>query len=536
MNKMNAKEVKKIIQQLKSERSLWESHWQDIADYIFIRKNDVLNRTTPGEKKAFRLLDNTGMYSNEMLAGALHGMLTNPDLTWFEFSTGNVELDREDRVRKWLQESSRALHFIFNNSNFQTEVHELYLDLCSFGTGCMLVEEDKKDIVRFKTKFIRDYYIAENYYGKVDQIYYEYKATAKDIIDAFGIESAPREVKEAQEKSLDKKFICVHAVYPASMKNPGKDLDHFISQYFILDTETEISSGKFNQFPYVVPRWTKAAGEIYGRSPGMNALPEMKVLNKMNETMLIGAQKKVDPPIQMPDDGYILPIVTVPGGINYYRSGTQEFIKPVFADTNIDFGYQAMEDRRKRVRDAYYIDHLRLQQGGPMMTATEVLQRTEEAMRLLGPMLGRQQSEFLRPLVDRAYAIADNRGLIPPPPEELAGMNITVKYSSLIAKSQKINEAQSILRVVSAITPFIQMNPGVMDNFDGDKVARVLVNTYGAPQEMLVDSDVVAASRQQRAEQAMQVKLAQAQAQQGVDSLNTAKAMKTVSEIGVVGG
>jgi hypothetical protein len=531
MDKYTPQEIKKKLNALKSDRGTWEEHWQDVADYVFTRKNTITTTKYPGERRAFRLLDNTGMQANEVLAGALHGMLTNPDMMWFELSTGVLELDNQDNVRTWLQNCARAMHFVLNNSNFQTEVHELYLDLCAFGTGCMFIQENDAKIVRFRTKFIRDYYICENYLGVVDEIYYSYKATAKDIVAEFGMDSVHKDVKKAYEKDDPKKFTCVHAVYPKSLKDPKKKKG-FISQYVILDLDHELSTGSFNEFPYVVPRWTKAAGEIYGRSPGMNALPELKVLNKMNETMLIGAQKLVDPPLQMPDDGFIMPIITTPGGLNYYRSGTQELIRPIFNDTRIDFGYQAMEDRRKRVRDSYYIDHLRLQQGGPMMTATEVLQRTEEAMRLLGPMLGRQQVEFLNPLVDRVFNICVRRNMFPLPPAELQGMELSVKYSSLIAKAQRVNEAQSIIRAFSAAAPFIQLDPGVAQIFNGEKAIRTIVSTYGAPQEMLRTEDEVASMRAQQ-EQAQMAAQAQAmQSQQSVDALNTAKAAQVVQEIG----
>lgn len=527
LKKMDARRLKKIIGKLRSDRGQWESHWQDVADYFFTRKNDIISTRSPGEKRAFRLLDNTGMYANEMLAGALHGMLTNPDTFWFELTTGKPRLDQEDEVRTWLQDSMRIMHGVLNNSNFQTEVHEMYMDLCSFGTGCTLVEEDKEDIVRFKTKFIRDYLVAENHRGTIDQIYCEWKASAAELVDAFGLEKLHEKVKENFEQGRDDKFTCVHAVYPKTMLDPDdKSALPWKSEYWILEHDHLIEEGGFNEFPYLVPRWTKAAGEAYGRSPAMNALPEMKVLNKMNETMLIGAQKVVDPPIQMPDDGFVMPIITTPGGINYYRPGSQDVIKPLFNDTRLDFGYQAMEDRRKRVRDSYYVDHLRLQQGGPMMTATEVLQRTEESMRLLGPMLGRQQVEFLRRLIARVYRICMDRGVIPEVPEVLRTEKLTVKYSSLIAKSQRVNEAQSILRTMQAIGPFLQLDPSVALNFDGHAAARIIAMTYGAPQEILKKQKDVEKAQAAQAQAAQQESAALSEAKNSANALDTAKALQ----------
>jgi hypothetical protein len=533
IKKVTGMAVDKIVAKmghLKAERSNWETHWQEVADHILPRKNTVIRKQSDGNKRQFILLDNTGMHSNELLAGALHGLLTNPNAMWFEMTTGDFALDNKDNVRMWLQNTVRQMHNVLNNSNFQTEIHELYIDLCSFGTGCMQIEEDEKAVIRFSTKFVADYYIDENSMGTVDQIYREWTWDAAKIVAEFGEEGLPREVVDAFKKGDETKFKLAHAVYPKSVLGENYTGGmKYISQYVLPTLKHELKCGEFADFPYVVPRWTKACGEKYGRSPGMNALPEIKVLNKMNETLLIGAQKVVDPPLQLPDDGFILPLITRPGGLNFYRAGTQDFIKPVFNDTRIDFGYQAMEDRRKRVRDTYFIDQLQMQAGGPTMTATEVLQRTEEKMRLLGPMLGRQQAELLRPMIDRVFMLMHQRGMIDKPPTELQGRRVDVKYSSLIAKSQRVSEAQSILRTIQAAGPFIQMDPAAMDNFDADKAIRVIAGTYGLPQEIIKDQKDVIAVRDSRAkaQQAAQQKQEQAQMMQ-----NAPMVAKTVKDLG----
>lgn len=485
--RMTMDKICERIQKLKGLRGTWENHWQEVTDHVLPRKNTVLNKKSPGEKRTWQLLDNVGLHSNELLAGFLHGLLTNPDLPWFELTTGDFALDSNKTVKSWLQKVARDMHNILNNSNFQTEVHELYLDLGSIGTANTFMEKHDKDVVRFCTKFIAEYYLDEGPDGLVDQIYREWKWNAVQLVQEFGFKALPKKVQDAYEKDKGQEFTCVHAVYPAVMIDPDVKKPYFISQYGIKEEKYEISHGRYNTFPYLVPRWSKAAGEKYGRSPGMNALPELKVLNKMNETMLIGAQKQVDPPVQMPDDGFILPLITRPGGVNFYRPGTQDFVRPIFNDTRLDFGYQSMEDRRKRVRDAFFVDQLKLQQGGPMMTATEVLQRTEESMRLLGPMLGRMQSEFLSPMIERLFDMMWEKQLIKPEdiPEEMSGRRILVRYSSLIAKSQRLQEAQSTVRVLEAASPFIQMDNSLVGLFNGESAIRLLMNTYGAPQEII---------------------------------------------------
>lgn len=534
---LSVKRIKDKVQKLKSERGTWESHWQELNDYILPRKNTVTVKRTDGEKRTWQLLDNTGMQSNELLAGFLHGVMTNPNLPWFELTTGDLTLDARDDVRGWLQRQARAMHNVLNNSNFQTEVHELYLDLGSIGTAAMYTEEDEERVVRFETKFIADYYIDESPFGYVDQIYCERKWTAEQLVAYFGEKVLPEKVIKCYKKGDDSLFCLGHAVYPTYLvegtEAEGASLNdnEFISQYYLPELDYEISVGKFNSFPFSVPRFTKAAGEKYGRSPGMNALPELKVLNKMNETLLIGAQLQVQPPLQMEDDGVVLPLITRPNGINFTRPGAGP-IRPIFNDTRLDFGYQAMQDRRQRVKDSFYVDQLKLQQGGPMMTATEVLQRTEESMRLMGPLLGRMQNEFLRPLIDRVFQIMWNRGMIEQPPEVLSGKKIDVRYSSLIAKSQRVSEAQSVLRTLEVVPGLAGFDPSVTDNFSADAIVKILGMVYGAPNEMYRTTKERDAMRAARAQAQNQMLQSQQDANQVQMGLTVAK---TMNEAGMNG-
>jgi len=517
--KMTVKQIKEKVEKLKSDRSTWDSHWQELADYILPRKNTVTNKKSPGQKRSVNVLTSIGIQSNELLSGALHGLLTNPNAMWFELTTGDTELDRDDDVRMWLQETTKSMHNVLNNSNFQTEIHELYMDECCFGTSPMYIEENIKDVVRFSTRFIAEMYIDENNQGVVDQVYREWEWDAAKLVQEFGIDAVGAKVADSFKKGDNQKFCVIHAVYPRTMIDPNaKNVFTYISQYVLPAHDLELREKGFREFPYVVPRWSKAAGEVYGRSPGMNALPEIKTLNKMLETTIIGAQKVVDPPLQLPDDGFILPIITEPGGLNYYRSGTNDTIKPVFNDSRIDFGFDVMKDHEKRIREAYYIDQLQLNTG-PQMTATEVMQRTEEKMRLLGPMLGRMQAEFLRPLIDRVFGIMLRSGKIDPKqiPAVLSGKAIDVKYSSLIAKSQRLAEGQNLLRAMEALTPFANADQTVLDNIDGDKAFRVIAEVFGLPQEIVRKTKDVQAKRDARA-QAQQQALQAEQAKQQADA------------------
>ena len=487
------KKLKETYQKLKSDRATWESHWNELLTYILPRRGTITGYNTPGDKRQAHLLDNTAMQSNEILAGALHGMLTNPFSPWFELSTGDDALDSNDNVRKWLQDSAKRMHVTLNQSNFQTEVHELYLDLGCIGTAAMLTEEDDVSVIRFSTKSIKNVYVKENSLGVIDEVYRPFSWDASLIAEKFGEEKLTKRMKQALDKGLQESFEICHVTYPISRYDRGaKSRFKFQSCYYFFEEDHELESAGFFENPYLVPRWTKLSDETYGRSPGMVALPEAKTVNKMTETMIRAAQKQVDPPVMIPDDGFIMPIKLTPGGINIYRAGSPDRLETLFKhNMNLDFGYQAMEQHRDRIRKAFYVDQLQLppKDGNPR-TAAEINQTTEQSLRLLSPLLGRQNSEFLEPLITRLFGIMSRRNLLMAMPRELANSGgLTVKYSSLIARAQRSSEGETILRTLQTVSPFIQMDPSVMDNFDGDAALRKIASIQGCPQEVIRDVD-----------------------------------------------
>lgn len=531
-----AKTAEEIIQaynRLKSERTVWEHHWQELADYVLPRKNNITTQTTPGEKKHADLLDNTAMLSNEKLAGALHGLLTSNESQWFELTTGNVDLDEDDDVREWLYETARVILLTLNNSNFQTEVHELYLDLCAFGTSPMCIEEDEKRIVRFSSKPIQSVVIDENHMGTIDTIYLYLEWDIRKIIGQLGMDALTEKMREHMRSMMsttnagqaEKTFPLIYTIYPANeMGRKDKGNKKFVYEWVSVSDKQILKTGGFNEFPWVCPRWSKVSGEKYGRGPAMVALPEAKMVNKMQETVLQGAQKVVNPPLQVPHDGFLLPLNTKPGGIlvRLPNANPNAEIRPILNDTRIDFGQQVMEDVRNRIRQAFFDDLLQLKDG-PQMTAAEVLQRSEETMRLLGPLLGRQNYEFLAPLIERVYAILERRGKIPAVPEALNGQEVRVQYSSMIAKAQRVNEATSILRFFEAAQNFIALDPASAEVMDNEEAVRILARTYGVPTRVIrkkADLEKVREARAQAEsevnamrEQAQQAQIAQTQAQ-----------------------
>ncbi len=210
-------------------------------------------------------------------------MLTNPATPWFSLKFKQSDLIDEDAANEWLQDATDRMYEAFNRSNFQQEIFELYHDLITFGTAAMFIEEDPDDVVRFSTRHIGEIYISENNKGRIDTVFRKFKLAARSAIVQFGENNVSSKLLGIANNDPYEEVEILHVVYPRDKYDPKKkDAANmpFASCYIEVDSKEQISESGFNEFPYVVPRYLKASFEIYGRSPAMTALPDVKMLNE----------------------------------------------------------------------------------------------------------------------------------------------------------------------------------------------------------------------------------------------------------------
>ena len=392
------------------------------------------------------------------------------------------------------------------NSNFGSMIHELYLDLGAYGTSVLYLEDRPGKPINFRTYHLAECYVAENAEGVVDTVYRQYKHTGRQLLQLYK-DKLPEKFIENVYKDPHKEFTCIHAVEPRDSFNPDSKLATnlpFMSAYILEEEKLLLNLGGFNEFPYMVPRWTKTAGEVYGRSPAMTAMPDIKMINEMSKTVIKAAQKATDPPLLVPDDGFMLPLRTIPGGLNYYRSGTQDKVMPLVEGVRPDIGLEFIDSRRTHVLKTFHVDWMQMREG-PSMTATEVLQRQEERMRLMGPMVGRLQFELLGPMIDRVFNIMARRRMLPPAPRGMQGRGLRVDYVSPVARAQKTQQLFSFTRLLEALVPLAQIKPEVFDNINPDGTMRWAAKLLDAPLETLFTTDQVAAQREEKAQQQQQM-------------------------------
>ena len=538
---MQSQELRKLASELKSnlsrlmeKRSTWESHWQEIADLMLPRKAEITKERSRGDKRSTQIFDATAIHSLELLAASLHGMLTSSANRWFSLRFKEAALNENGEAREWLEDSIDKMYLGFARSNFQQEIFENYHDLIAFGTSCLMVEEDEEDIIRFSARHIKEIYVEENKKGLIDNVYRKFKLTADQAMQKFGAENLSKEVNTTHKTNpYDEVEIC-HVVRPRfnydSSKKDKKNMK-FQSVYFEHGTDHIISIGGFNENPYVVSRYLKSSTEIYGRSPAMSALSDCKVLNKMVEHGLKAAAKMIDPPLLVPDDSMLAPVRMTPGSLNYYRSGSRDRIEPLNIGQNTASTLNAENQRREAIAKMFHVDQLQVQ-SNRTMTATEVLQRNEEKMRILGPVMGRIQSELLEPMINRVFLIMLRNRLFAEAPAILANQEIDIEYVSPMAIAQKGQELQNVMRGLELFGSLSQSMP-VMDYIDENGLVKQLIQTLGLPARMIKSDKQVEAIRMERQEaqqQQMQMQQQMAESQMAKNAAPLAKEVLNGSE------
>ena len=511
------KQIIKEYEYYNAERAQWLTYFEELATYILPMKNNVYGVRMKGDKRGDELFDTTAVHSNELLASALHSMLINPMTMWLWMTTRDEKLDMDDEVRKYFYDCALAMHGVLNNSNFRVEAHEMFLDEGAFGTGYMLMEEDDEDVVRFTSRPIYETAIAENNKGIVDKSYRCFKMTGEQILeDSTWEKNVPMELKQKMVSQPMQEWEIIHCVKPRKGglgRSSARSLKKAkFGEYYVLKQDGTLleETGRY-RFPALVPRWSKLSGEVYGRSPGMKALPEIKMINEMRKNVIKADQLNIAPPMAVPDDGFILPIQLKPYGFTFYRAGSNDKIEPLLQNVKLNISMDQINETRDNIKRSFFIDQLQLREG-PQMTATEVMQRSDESSKLLSPSVGRHDIELLKPLAENLFDIMHRKGKLPKAPKVLNGKRVDFTFASTMARAQLTNEVMKIQKALGSISGIAQVQPQVLDYVNGDNLTKYVFNAIGVPQSVINDDSNVKQVREARAQaQQQQTKMIEEQ-------------------------
>lgn len=510
---------------LKTERATWWAHWQEITTFLLPRNGRYfVQDRDKGWRRHNNIYDNTGTRSLKILGAGMMAGATSPARPWFRLGTPDPELNQYHPVKLWLADTTQRMQQVFQRSNTYRALHQMYEELGAFGTAASLVLPDYHTMIHHYPSTIGEFAIAQDYQGKVCTIYREFEKTVGEIVKEFGYKNCSTVVRNMYDRgSLDQWIRLIHAIEPRADRDiRKKDALNmaFGSYYFEVggNPNTYLRESGFKEFPAVVPRWATAGGDIYGNSPGMEALGDIKQLQheQLRKGQAIDYQTK--PPLQVPTSMKNRDVETLPGGISFY-DGQTAGIKTAF-DVQLDLNALLMDiqDVRERIRGSFYADLFLMLANATdtRMTATEVAERHEEKLLMLGPVLERLHNELLNPLIEITFTRMVEAGAILPPPPELQGMELNVEFVSMLAQAQRAIGTNSVDRYVANLGAVAQFKPDVLDKFDSDQWADAYADMLGVDPKIIVPSDKVALIRKARNE----AQAAQAQVE----------SMKTMSE------
>lgn len=511
---------------LESERSTWIPHWKELSENILPRNSRFfISDRNNGAKRHNNILDNAATRALRILAAGMMSGMTSPARPWFRLALADEDLMDHGPVKRWLADVRGLMLNVFARSNVYLTLHSMYEDLGVFGTSATLQMGDFDRVTHLYHSPIGEYCLASDYRGNVNTIYRHFEKTVGEIVGEFGLENCSTTIKRLHSAgSLDTWVPIVHAIEPRVDRDPRKrnaKNKAYKSCYFEPGEDAVgkmLREGGFDKFIGMAPRWNKNSGDVYGMSPGMEAFGDIKQLQHEQLRKANGIDYQTKPPVQVPISLKGKDVNMLPGGKTYVdATGADKAIRNMF-DVNINLEHLLADiyDVRERIRGAFYADLFLMiaNSDNTNMTATEVAERHEEKLLMLGPVLERLQGELLKPLIDNTFDFMLRAGIIPPPPDELQGVEIDVEFVSMLAQAQRAVGVNSIDRFVGSLGVVAQFKPDVLDKLDADKWADAYADMLGVDPELIVATEDVAIVRQQRAQaQAQEQRIMQAEAE-----------------------
>ncbi len=469
----------KRFEKAKERRQHWEQHWQEAYEYTLPSRGDFFSHDAPGGKRTEKIYDATAMDATDQLAASLLGNLTPPWSQWFGFKPGpDLTVEQAEALAPVLEDAAKTVQAHFDRSNFAVEIHQCFLDLIIGGTASLYFDETPPGTLsafRFTAVPLKNVVLEEGASGLLDQSYRKNNMTLAQIQERFPQANLPDRVVSEAAKDAQVRFPVIEALVP--VKTYFEYVAFFGGEY---GENTVLHYSRLDHKPFINFRWMKSPGEIYGRSPVMKALPDIKTANKVVELILKNASIAVTGIWQADDDGVLNPatIQLTPGSIIPKALGSKG-LQPLDMPGRFDISQLVLDSLRARIRHAMLVDRL-AQIDGRNMTATEVLERSAEMSLLLGATYGRLQTELLMPLIERAFSILKRRGEIPD--VALDGRTVQVDFRSPLARAQGQKDIQNTLSWINTV---LSMGGEALQGVDLRRVTTYLGEALGVPRDLI---------------------------------------------------
>lgn len=541
--------------QLDTEFQTFKPLYRDLNDYILpTRGRFFLSDVNRGDRRNLKILDSTATTAARTLRAGMVSGVTSPARPWFKLETPDALLNRMPRVRQWLYDVGEVMNKAFTRSNYYQTKPIVYGDLGTFGTACYSFEKDYNNAFHTHPFPIGSYRIAKDSKGRINVFAREYRMTVAQLIEEFG-EIDPKtgrpnwknfseHVRNQYEQSMYQTWIDVrHVIKPNEDFNPNSALSEhkkFVSCYYETGSssvqtgaylnpndDVYLSVKGFDRFPILAPRWEVAGEDVYGTEcPGITCIGDVKQLQWGEKRIAQAIDHTIKPPMKGPASLRNQKTSILPGDMTYSdeRDGQKGFTPVYQIDPRINEMEMKQDQVRGRIKTTYYEDLMLLMANSDrrQITAREIEERHEEKLLALGPVMEQVNQDDLDPSIDLAFHYLLELGKIPPAPEELQGMELSVVYISMMAQAQKMIGIGTTERFAQFAGQIVMPFPQAAKKININK----LVEHYGDQMSLMpgiIRSDEEVAEMEQAEAQAIQ-------RQQSMEAIATgAKAARDLS-------
>jgi len=538
-------QYEKKLTALKNERSNWEGDWKLIQENFmpFRGRFFMSEANKPQKSRINNSINNRGIMAVRTMRSGLMAGVTSPARPWFRLATSDPDMMKFRPVKEYMETVERMMRDIFAQSNLYQVLPNVYGELGTFGTACMMSMPNYNDVIRFFPITIGQYSLATNEDSTVDTMYREFRLTAKQAVERFGMNNVSPTVRNAYNAgNHTTMFDFCHAVEPnANAKSKaikGSDMP-VKSVYFERGSSAndfaEVSKDSgFGAFNVMAPRWETTGEDVYGYGCGYFGLGDNKQLQIQEKRKGQAIDTMVKPPLKAPSSMKNVPIVGVPAGITYYDSSSPSGgdgisplyeIRPAIQELSLD-----MQNVEERISRAFYEDLFLMlaQSDRRQITAREIDERVEEKLLMLGPAMESMHAELLNPIIANTYSEMVKAGILPDPPDEIAGKPLKVEFISTMAQAQKMVGIGAIERWIGFVGSVSQIYPDARHKVDAIIAVDSVGEMLGVPQKLIrpdadVDDILKQEAQQAQAQQAMQTGMAGVQAAEMLSKAQTSK-------------
>src|SRR5258706_10349314 len=511
--------------QMQTYRHTFAAHWEEIAELILPTSRNTFeygNYNWPGTKKTDRQIDATGMMALSKFAAICNSLLTPKNMMWHGLRASDDYVMKDRATQLWFERATKILFGLryAQYSGFAGQISDCYTHVGACGTKGMFVDEfdtsqhPYQTGIRYKSIPLGELFIHKNHQGIVDGFCRWFRLTARQCYQKWGAAKFPAILLPALQLGSEHLYDFLHRVCPQNEYDPER-LDErgkpWASYYLSLTDKTLLSEGGYRRFPAAISTYASAPGEVFGRSPAMMVLPSLKTLNAEKRTFLKAGHRAADPVLLTTDDGIVDPSLR-PGALN--KGGMSADGKPLIGTIpvgNVQISKEMMAEEKALIEDAFLVNLFQLAlnlKDLPQMTATQVIEITNQKGILLAPTVGNQEDDLghmIERELDVAMAIGAFRNYPMPPRLKEAKGSYKVVYTSPLSKAARAQNAAGFMRAVEFSKELINItqDPSHLDWADLDVAMPEMADIAGSPASWTASTDKIDEKRKARA-QAMQ--------------------------------